>query len=466
MPLLQIILRKICVCLVMSGVTQASLAEVLPGMKGLQNNTVANADDLNQNFEVLSEQALTNEERIKRLEDTSTRLFRETSSPGLELSSPSQSLDDGLVELIGGRLELNVDCGADPWALVDAYQSYGRYKELVFTLSGSACYGAFFYNRAYTEAFREPFQAITLQSADLQSPTTIVPRPNDPEITNVNHDQVIGLGARDGSSLTIDNVNLSLGNCDIYGVFVFRNATLKLHGVTIKDFTGQAPACPWMGGQSIRYAGISVDYGSLLQIEDDPNGQGGQETTIDLTGALVGIWAQHSSIMYVAQDLSVNVAMADASSELRAMRIEESSLHMAGGALTLASPSGTTTPSYALQASNSHLEIESWGPIKATGYFSVEGGSFLAGEGIQLTDPSNDLVSITSTLAQIAHYEKLELPANRIICGGPHTLVFYGVKEADNTYGYIPYADPALDGLHSLCVSKQGWNSLLLQATE
>ena len=128
MPLLKIILRKICVCLVMIGVAQASLAEVLPGMKGLQNNTVANADDLNQNFEVLSEQALTNEERIKRLEDTSTRLFRETENPALVFSAQSRLLDDGLVELTGGRLELSVDCGADPWALVDAYQSFCRFQ--------------------------------------------------------------------------------------------------------------------------------------------------------------------------------------------------------------------------------------------------------------------------------------------------------------------------------------------------
>lgn len=464
MPLLKIILRKICVCLVMIGVTQASLAEVLPGMKGLQNNTVANADDLNQNFEVLSEQALTNEERIERLEDTSTRLFRETENPALVFSAQSRLLDDGLVELTGGRLELNVDCGADPWALVDAYQSYGRYKELVFTLSGSVCYGAFFYNRAYTEAFREPLQAITLKSADPQSPTSITPRPNDPNNTNILHDQQITIGTKDGSSLTIDSINLRLGNCDIYGVYVERNSNLTLSGVHINDFTGTAPACALFPGQPIRESAISVDHSSSLQIRR-LNTNSRTETVIDVIGALVGIWAQHASSVYVGQNLSVETAISDASWALRAMWLQESFFHMESGDLTLASPAGTTSPSYALQASNSHIDIESNSPIKATGEFVVEGGSFSAWQGIILTNPDNDGVDFTSTLAHIAGYDPQELPASRIQCAGPHTLDFTGAR-TDGSIGYIPHSDGVLSGLHSHCVSKQGWISLLLQATE
>ena len=36
-------------------------AEVLPGMTSLQNGQAADADDVNQNFELLSGQSLTNE---------------------------------------------------------------------------------------------------------------------------------------------------------------------------------------------------------------------------------------------------------------------------------------------------------------------------------------------------------------------------------------------------------------------
>ena len=462
MPLLKIILRNTCACLVMVGATQASFAEVLPGMKDLQNNTIANANDLNQNFEVLSDQALTNEERIKRLEDTSTRLFRENQNPALVFSRQGRLLDDGLVELTGGRLELNVDCGADPWALVDAYQSYGRYKELVFTLSGEACYGSFFYNRAYTEAFREPFQAITLKSANLQSPTAITPRPNNPDIANVTHDQIIGLGAKDGSSLTINNVKLLLGNCDMYGVFAERNANLKLHGVTIKEFTGQAPACPWFPGIP-RYAGISADYGSLVEITQTADGSGSEQSIIDLTNTLSGIAAKHSSIVYVGQDLVVSVTLSAASTPLMALRLEESLIHTVAGEITLISPTDSTTPSHALRAWNSDIEFESWGPVKATGNVLVEGGSFTAVEGFAFTHPNDDMFSVQSAIVVLAGYDPAELPPGRISCAGPHTLDFNGIRQ-DGTYGYLYYTDPALTDLDDHCVSKQGWDTLLQQA--
>ena len=103
MRLVPAILVKHCAITAILCFIPWTFAETLPGMKDLQNNTVANAEDLNQNFELLSEQSLTNEERIDRLEDTSLRLFKNLENPAITpslqtRSSSRQLLAEGAIE--------------------------------------------------------------------------------------------------------------------------------------------------------------------------------------------------------------------------------------------------------------------------------------------------------------------------------------------------------------------------------
>ena len=456
-------------------------------MTSLQNGQAADADDVNQNFELLSGQSLTNEERIKRLEDTSTRLFRDSENPAispsaqllaaprpslpagtvpsldmlrpsLQASPVTQSLDDGVVELLGGRLELDVNCEADPWALVDAYQSYGRYKELVLTLTGT-CYGSYYWNREFTEGFREPFQALTLKAkeGDIAS---IVPRPSGSSEVQF-HDQRISVFAMDGSFLSLQNIELYLGPIDPWGVFVWNGSYAKLSNVRIIDYAG-GPA------GIMRVAGLHIDNNSSVELSG--------LNTISLGYSYSAVLLDADSILRGYGGLKAFLydcltGTGQPSSECHAMDVRHSKVvvDISGedAAWNLQIPS-EVSQGYSMYAINSTLDFNQNGsPISARGWFVSRDGYLTVHGGIKVLDP-DDYLSFSGR-ASIAHYKNFELPAEDIRCNGPNTLSLYGLADYEDpdSYTYLEHdahsgPGQVLEGLSGKCISPQEWDYHLI----
>ena len=119
-------------------------SDLLAGMTPLVNGQVADANQLNDNLEIVSNQLRKIESDVNFLVDTSSRVVRVPSGTERLSQSYSRNLrtdgaaaktsEDGTLQALpSGRLELVVDCSQDPWALVDAdclhdFDSHGHQK--------------------------------------------------------------------------------------------------------------------------------------------------------------------------------------------------------------------------------------------------------------------------------------------------------------------------------------------------
>ena len=422
-------------------------AEVLPGMKELSDGEVATASDMNANFGALSDKSLNNAQRIERLENTSTRLFKDNSSLTAKLSG-TMELGDGIIELPGGRLELDVDCNNDQWALVDAYQAYGRYKELILNLSGT-CYGAYYFNRDFTESFREPFQKLALKaSADARA--AIVTRPYNETIPSLGHNTRVFVYAREGSRLELENVDIYLGLYDALGVWVADNSTARFSGVGIYTAEGNN-----FGGE----AGIKVTGNSFVQFD-------GTRNTIDIGNSSASFY---SALLIekgsVVESFAGVTAKVTSNSECHALDIRDSQLFTdtGGAANAWQSIAVCANPNdFAVYADNATLRFDQNGePFIADGNFRAESSHLQLHGGLKLAR-SGATLSVSGP-TDITHYDNEYLPAASIKCSALNTVNFWGLSDPANSssYGYLTHDETVLAGIDQRCVSTAEWDSVL-----
>ena len=193
------------------------------------------------------------EEQVDLLISTSSRLIEipESSAANKGNMTPVTVLNQGsdlvskfpdpragnstqLVELDGGILNLEANCNENPYALINAYQEHTQFSRLVIGIQGD-CYGDIFWTEDYDKYVQEFAQSITIYGVN-ETYAGIIPRPKISECAN---NSVSPTGGRAGllasfnGSLYLSYVNLSLGECDIWGILYSRGAGGNVDNVSI-----------------------------------------------------------------------------------------------------------------------------------------------------------------------------------------------------------------------------------------
>ena len=193
------------------------------------------------------------EEQVDLLISTSSRLIEipESSTSTKAKRTPVSVLNQGdnlvakfpdpraenntqLVELDGGILNLEANCNDDPYALINAYQEHTQFSRLVIGIQGD-CYGDIFWTEDYDKYVQEFAQSITIYGIN-ETYAGIIPRPKTSECAN---NSVSPTGGRAGllasfnGSLYLSYVNLTLGECDVWGILYSRGAGGDVNNVSI-----------------------------------------------------------------------------------------------------------------------------------------------------------------------------------------------------------------------------------------
>ena len=418
----------------------AQAPSLLPGMTAFANNTPADADAMNNNLEVISQQSLTNEARIERLEQTSDRLFRLEALEGVSLrNSATARLEDGVTAEHGGPNDLDLNGTANQSALVDAYQTYGRYAQLELTLSGN-CRGYFWLNRDLTSGFRERGQRIAISSA-AGTTASIIPR----VIHTPSGATAVGLWALDGSSLELSGVNVQLGSFDVRGVLIDRNSSGYLTDVSITTPTGSSP------GADLNGFALLVDNNSFLQVSGD--------LTIN-ADAISAVAIQNGSVASMTAGLVAVQNSAGSGIDLRRATLD------AETALSLLVPDDVN--SYALFADGATVQVSAanGGSLKTQGRVRFDNSVATIGEYIPNLDvplEPNRVLSINDSKVEITTYDEAILPGNRISCGGLNVVGFVG-RDPQDLNQIITRDNTTIDGLDPICVSRAQWRSIIQNA--
>ena len=219
-------------------------SDLLAGMTPLVNGQVADANQLNDNLEIVSEQLRKIESDVNFLVDTSSRVVRVPSGTERLSQSYSRNLrtdgaaaktsEDGTLQALpSGRLELVVDCSQDPWALVDAYTANSQYPRLIFGIKG-ACYGRFDVSKdgVYTQEFS---QDITIYGEGRELTRLIArPKSDGAECGGGFGEGSAGISTSFNGSLYLSDVTAELGECDEIGFLYSRGAGGELRNVLIR----------------------------------------------------------------------------------------------------------------------------------------------------------------------------------------------------------------------------------------
>lgn len=240
--------------LVMCFLSMAATAqpELLAGMTPLVNGQTADANQLNDNLQIVSDQLRKIESDVNFLVDYSSRVVRVPSGNERLSQAYSRNLsgdgtaartsEDGTLQALpSGRLYLEVDCSQDPWALVDAYTVNSHYTSLGFFIKG-ACYGQIYVSKedVYTQEFSQEI-SIWGEGRDL---TKLIARPRldgagcgDGASSAAGQ---AGVGAPLNGSLWLSGVTVELGECDGVGILYSRGAEGEMHNVTIRAHSSES----------------------------------------------------------------------------------------------------------------------------------------------------------------------------------------------------------------------------------
>ena len=257
--------------LVMCFLSMAATAqpELLAGMTPLVNGQAADANQLNDNLQIVSDQLRKIESDVNFLVDYSSRVVRVPSGNERLSQAYSRNLsgdgtaartsEDGTLQALpSGRLELEVDCSQDPWALVDAYTVNSHYPRLVFVIKG-ACYGHFDVSKegVYTQEFSQDI-SISGEGREL---TKIIARPKSDgaecQFPWVYADGKASVGASFNGSLYLSDVTVELGECDWLGVLYSRGAGGELSNVLIRAHSSEST-----------YYAVQVRHNAIIYMSD------------------------------------------------------------------------------------------------------------------------------------------------------------------------------------------------------
>ena len=130
-------------------------------------------------------------------------------------------------------VSLEVNCEEDPYALINAYQSNIEFSNLNIGIRGE-CFGDIAYTAdygTYTQVFSQKISLYGIPDAN----AGIIPRPKVSACSAPSSPTggKAGLIASFQGSLSLRNLNLSLGECDRRGVLYSRGAGGDLHDVSI-----------------------------------------------------------------------------------------------------------------------------------------------------------------------------------------------------------------------------------------
>ena len=283
-------------CLGISMVSASGFADQLEGIVPFENNTPADANDVNNNNLILSDKAQDLDARVRQLEDVSTRLIREDSAA--RFSTPTSSSANaetgvgGLRELDGGKLYLdNIDCTADPHALNRAYIEYSRFKDITFIITGD-CYGDYALrdpedpNQGFIQEFGQSIgiQGNIGENGELPFPR-LIPHPVS---------QNISLVGSFGGGLYLRNLEIIAPDFGA-AVLFSRGATGSMYNVNIQ--CGQEAPTD-LPNSSTFSQGIRVQNGAVPYLEGN----------INIKGCRTGLWALNGSSVALYGDLTIEYA--------------------------------------------------------------------------------------------------------------------------------------------------------------
>jgi hypothetical protein len=283
-------------CLGISMVSTSGFADQLEGIVPFENNTPADANDVNNNNLILSDKAQDLDARVRQLEDVSTRLIREDSAA--RFSTPVSSSANtgtevgGLRKLDGGKLLLdNIDCTADPHALNRAYIEYSRFKDITFIITGD-CYGDYTLRDPEdpSQGFIQEFgQSIGIQGNIGENGELPFPRLIPHPISGY-----LSLVGSFGGGLYLRNLEIiapDFGAAVLYS----RGATGSMSNVNIQCGQEAPTEIP---SNSTWSQGIRVQNGAVPYLEGN----------ISIKGCRMGLWALNGSTVALYGDLAVEYA--------------------------------------------------------------------------------------------------------------------------------------------------------------
>ena len=217
-----------------------------------QNGQVADADDINANFQALKD-----------------------------------SIDS--VNSRERTFEVEVNCEDDPYALINAYHDNIEYSQLFIGIQGD-CFGDISYTADY-ETYTQEFSQKLIIYGIADASAAIIPRPKVGDCGNSNDPAggVAGLVASFQGSISLHNLDLRLGECDSFGLLYSRGSGGTVENVSI---TGH-PATPKQNLLVVRHN--SIIYTGNVSI----TGYGGDT---------VGIAVFNGGVLYSYGSHTVSVA--------------------------------------------------------------------------------------------------------------------------------------------------------------
>ena len=265
-----------------------------------------------------------------------------------EINANFQALKDSIdaVNSTDRAFSLEVNCEEDPYALINAYHANIEFSSLNIGIRGE-CFGDIWWTADYGSYTQEFAQRVAIYGIT-DANAGIIPRPKISECGNSGSPTGgrAGLLASFQGSLFLRNLNLSLGECDSFGVLYSRGAGGNVEGVSISGHPATANqnllvvrhnSIIYIGNVSITGAGddtvgISIFNGGVIYSYGSP--------AVSVAGTALSMYAGGGFFSYGADiSFSGQTAMYISKSRFGNLPYAQTSMTSVDGDLTITNDS-------------------------------------------------------------------------------------------------------------------------------
>ena len=265
-----------------------------------------------------------------------------------DINANFQALKDSIdgIDSTERTFNTQVNCEEDAYALINAYHDNIEYSKLVIGIQGD-CFGDISYTadyEGYTQEFSQSLNIYGITDAN----AAIIPRPKISECNNssVQTGGRVRLVASFQGSMSLNNLDLRLGECDRFGVLYSRgaggtveNVSISGHPVTPNQnllvvrhnsiiYTGNMS----ITGTAVNTVGIEVFNGGVIYAYGSP--------AVSVTGNALSMYAGGGFFSYGADiSFSGGTAMYVSSSRFSNLQYANTSVTSVDGKLLITNDS-------------------------------------------------------------------------------------------------------------------------------